>query len=282
MSVLNQILGQVAPLAVDLFRLCIWLVLLGAILIPLERLWPARRDKLLRKDVGVDLTYYFLNNYLPKLLLIPPIALLGWCLHFLVPAQLYAATGHLPLGVRLAAAFVLGDLGYYWFHRLSHEIPFLWRFHAVHHSAEHVDWLISARAHPLDVAFAHFGGLVPLYALGFTQPMTQQTDIAPLLFVIVGTTWGYFIHANLRWRMGWFEYVLSTPGFHHWHHTKLAPINRNYASMIPALDMMFGTFFLPKTLPEAYGIEAPMPPALLDQLVEPFTPLPATSSLPGE
>ena len=64
-----------------------------------------------------------------------------------------------------------GEIGYYWGHRWSHEIPFLWRFHSIHHSAEEIDFLVNTRAHPFDMVFGRFCGLVPMYVLGLGGPV---------------------------------------------------------------------------------------------------------------
>jgi sterol desaturase/sphingolipid hydroxylase (fatty acid hydroxylase superfamily) len=64
--------------------------------------------------------------------------------------------------------------------------------------------------------------------------------------------------------------LFSTPGFHHWHHTRTGPINRNYSSNLPWVDWIFGSLYLPKEWPSDYGIKAKMPEALVDQLVYPF------------
>ena len=151
-----------------------------------------------------------------------------------------------------------------------HEVPFLWRFHSVHHSPSRLYWLVGTKAHPLDIAFGHLSGLVPLYALGFAQPMATKPDLVAQLFVIIGMAWGFFIHANLSWRLGPAQYLVSTPAFHHWHHTKRDHINRNYAALVPALDMVFGTYYLPKDLPAEYGIVDPMPADMMRQLWVPF------------
>jgi hypothetical protein len=83
--------------------------------------------------------------------------------------------------------------------------------------------------------------------------------------------WGFFIHANLRWRFGPLEWLISTPAFHHWHHTLNGPINRNYASTLPWLDWIFRTHYLPSDAwPEAYGIKAEMPESLVEQLAYPL------------
>lgn len=257
-------------LILQLAHLLAWLALLTVIFVPLERIFAARRKKTLRRGLATDLGYYFLNTYAPQALLILPLAALGWALHFLVPAQVYAFSGALPLWARLVAGLVLGDVAYYWAHRLMHQAPFLWRFHAVHHAAEEIDWLVSSRAHPIDIAFGHFCGLVPLYALGLAQPLNNATDTAAQLFIVIGLTWSYFIHANLNWRFGWFERLISTPAFHHWHHTRTDHIDRNFAAMLPGLDLIFGTYYLPRQLPADYGVLHPIAPDMAGQLIEPF------------
>ncbi len=155
----------------------------------------------------------------------------------------------------------MGEIGFYWGHRWTHEVPLLWRFHAVHHAPEHIDWLVNTRAHPVDMVFTRLCGMVPLYVLGLGGPaqggaIAGADSVVPALVVIVGTLWGFFIHANVAWRFGPFEWLLATPAFHHWHHVVAGPINRNYAAMLPVLDRLFGTHHLPRReWPAAYGID---------------------------
>jgi len=154
--------------------------------------------RLFRKSFGTDLVYYFLSGLVPKLLLILPFTLLAAALHHSVGAAFYQRVGKLPLALRVAAALVVGEVGAYWGHRWSHESPFLWRFHAIHHSAEEMDWLVNSRAHPIDMVFVRLCGLVPMYVLGLAQPLADRLDLVPVLVTIAGTIWGFFIHSNLR------------------------------------------------------------------------------------
>jgi sterol desaturase/sphingolipid hydroxylase (fatty acid hydroxylase superfamily) len=272
MEILEQLQDTLPPFAVDVIRLAIWLLLLMVVFVPLERLFSVHPQKIFRKSLPADLAYYFLNSLLPKTILVIPMALAAWGLHSLTPAALHRLAASLPLWARLAAAMVVGEIGFYWGHRWTHEIPFLWRFHAIHHSAEEVDWLVNTRAHPLDIVFVRLCGFVPMYALGLAQPMRGKTlDLVPLLIMLVGTVWGFFIHANLRWRFGWLALLISTPAFHHWHHTNDEHINRNYASMLPWMDKLFGTWYLPRQWPVKYGIGSPVP-GLAGQLLLPFLP----------
>jgi sterol desaturase/sphingolipid hydroxylase (fatty acid hydroxylase superfamily) len=287
METLGQLQQSLPPLAFDTFRLCVWLLLLLVIFIPLERLWARHPQKIFRKGFLTDLGYYFLNSLVPKLLLTLPLSAIAWGVHRFVPGGMYSWAADMPLGMRFAAAMIVGEVGAYWGHRWMHEVPLLWRFHAIHHSAEEMDWLVNTRAHPLDMVFTRLCGLVPMYVLGLAQPAGNTLDLVPALYVLAGTVWSFFIHANVRWRFGWLEWLVSTPGFHHWHHTKDGPesIDKNYAAMFPWVDKLFGTLYLPKKQwPMKYGIDAPMAPGLAGQLLQPFAspgPLPLAAGEGG-
>jgi sterol desaturase/sphingolipid hydroxylase (fatty acid hydroxylase superfamily) len=262
-------------LVIDLFRLCIWLALLMAVFVPLERACALRRQKVFRKAFSTDLAYYFLSGILPNLLLVVPLTAIAGAMHHFVPSRLYLSVAAVPLWMRLPAAMVVGEVGVYWGHRWSHEIPLLWRFHAIHHSAEEIDWLVNVRAHPVDLIFTRLCGFVPMYVLGLAQPMGNRLDLVPILVSLIGTMWGFFIHANLNWRFGWLEWLISSPAFHHWHHTNDGPdrVNKNYAAMLPWVDKCFGTFYLPRReWPVKYGIDTPMAATLAGQLLQPLVP----------
>jgi len=243
------------------------------IFLPMEHLFAIRSQKKMRAGFVRDLVYYFLNNLLPGFLLVVPTTLIVWALHRLIPGGLHHWVAGLPIGARYGAALVMAEIGFYWGHRWSHEFPVLWRFHSVHHAAEKMDWLVNTRAHPLDLVFTRACGFVPIYVLGLAQPMGDRLDWVPIGVTLVSSLWGYFIHANVRWRFGWLEYLVATPAFHHWHHTNDGPkvINKNYAALLPWLDKLFGTLHLPMGAhPEAYGIDQPMSPTLHGQLLHPF------------
>jgi sterol desaturase/sphingolipid hydroxylase (fatty acid hydroxylase superfamily) len=267
---------------IDIARASLWLAALVVIFVPLERLFAAHPQKILRKGIGVDLGYYLLSSLLPAILLSAPIGLLAWIAHRCVPHAVVETMAAQPLWARVLIGMVAGEVGYYWGHRLSHEIPFLWQFHSIHHSAEHVDFLVNTRAHPIDLVFGRFCSLVPIYILGLGSPDGGPAGSqVPVLVALIGTLWGFFIHANLRWRFGPLEWLVSTPAFHHWHHTRTGPINRNYASTLPWLDRIFGTHYLPANeLPTAYGITAPLPDSLLGQLTYPLQPRPPIADAP--
>ena len=258
---------------IEILRLVAWLLLLLAIFIPLERLWAVHPQRIFRREVWLDLGYYFLNSLLLTTLLVVPIAVLARLLHALVPGPLLALAGGLAFAPRVALAMLVGEFGAYWAHRWMHEVPFLWRFHAVHHNAEQIDWLVGTRAHPLDLVFTRVSAFIPMYVLGLAKPVENTADPVWVAIVIIGTIWGFFIHANARLRFGPLEWLVTTPAFHHWHHTNDARRDNNYSSLLPVMDWLFGTFYLPsRQWPPCYGIDNPLPDGLGEQLVYPLLP----------
>jgi sterol desaturase/sphingolipid hydroxylase (fatty acid hydroxylase superfamily) len=261
-------------------RLCAWLALLAAVFLPLERLFALHPRKFFGKSLAQDLGYYFINGLVPSLLMAAPLSLVAYGAHALVPARVHAEVAAWPIWERALAGLVVSEIGFYWGHRWAHAIPFLWRFHAIHHSAREIYFLISARAHPIDNAFIRLCGFVPVYVLGIATPLTRDGGTVSALLVIALTTWGFFIHSNLRWRLGPLEWLVATPHFHHWHHTLGEERDRNFASMLPVMDWAFGTLHLPRgKWPAGYGIDAPVPASLGRQLAHPFVPRPARAAV---
>jgi sterol desaturase/sphingolipid hydroxylase (fatty acid hydroxylase superfamily) len=140
-------------------------------------------------------------------------------------------------------------------------------------------WLVNTRAHPVDLVFTRLCALVPLYVLGLVQPAGQAVDGLPLAVALLTSVWGYVIHANLRWRFGWLEGIVSTPAFHHHHHRDVGAGGFNHANFAPTLaivDRLFGTYEAPRSWPERYGSADDVGRTMIDQIMLPFMPaLPA-------
>ena len=145
-------------------QVLVGVALLGLVLVPLERAVPLKRQRVLRPGLVTDLTHLLLNT-VP--VAVATVALVVATALPFVPLRRLDLEAALPgpLSATLAAVVVL--LGSYWGHRLTHQVPFLWRFHAVHHSIEHMDWLAAARLHPLDAGFTQACFALPLFALGY-------------------------------------------------------------------------------------------------------------------
>jgi sterol desaturase/sphingolipid hydroxylase (fatty acid hydroxylase superfamily) len=181
----------------------------------------------------------------------------------------------LPFWVQLPIYVVASDVLLYWTHRLFHGAS-LWRFHAIHHSAEEVDWTTAYRFHPVNLWLGSFLVAAVMLFLGISPTVM-------LFLVAFDTTTAAFVHANLNWTLGPLKYVLATPVFHRWHHTPLDQGgNSNFGSLFSLWDVLFGTFHMPEhALPAHYGIDDPQfPHGFLGQTVHPFRDL-IQSSVPG-
>jgi sterol desaturase/sphingolipid hydroxylase (fatty acid hydroxylase superfamily) len=269
----RPILQHLHHLGILLAALSGWFVLLALIFVPLERLFPLRPGKIFRAELLADLGYYFLNAIVPGLVLAVPLGWAAWVAHRMIPVGVTAAFAHWPVGLRLFTSLVVAEIGLYWGHRWCHEVPLLWRFHVVHHSPTHIDWLVNSRAHPVDFIFTRLCGLVPLYALGLGNPVDGNPGAITILVMFLGPIWGFFIHANIKWRFGKLEWLIATPAFHHWHHTNdsLAVINKNYAPMFPWVDRLFGSFHLPRGRQSVrFGTDSSVAPDMVGQLIDPF------------
>src|SRR5471030_986788 len=113
----------------DVWRLAIWLVILVAIFVPLERLCALHPARIWRKQIGVDLAWYFVNSLVPAAVLSVPLALLSRALGAMDPGGFYSAVAAWPLWLRLVLMLMVNDIGAYWGHRALHASPLLWRFH---------------------------------------------------------------------------------------------------------------------------------------------------------
>jgi len=253
-------------------RLAIWLALLTVIFVPLERLCALHPAKIWRKQIGVDIAYYFINSLLPAALLSLPLAFLARALRGLDPGGYYSSVALWPLWLKAPLILFVSDFGVYWGHRALHGIPVLWRFHAIHHSAEEMDWLVNTRAHPVDMVLVRLSGFTPVYLLGLAQATGSRLDPTVVIVTLFGILWTFFIHSNIRVRLGPLEWLISSPAFHHWHHCDNQCRERNYAFVFPVIDYMFGTAWLPKQWPAGYGVDEKIPPTLAGQFFEPFEP----------
>lgn len=238
----------------------------------LERIVPYREGWLhSRGDVRVDLSHMIVSGGF-ALQLLRPLALatavvVGGFLSAHVSATLWPRDwGLVP---QLVLALIVGEFFLYWVHRLGHEWEWLWRFHAVHHSAPRLYFLNAVRFHPVDLAISNYAPFVPLVALGAGVEVMA-------LFAVVSAVHGIFQHANLPLRCGPLNWFFSMAELHRWHHSQLlAEANTNFGQNLIVWDVIFGTRFLPKDRepPEEIGIaDLPdFPMDYLGQLLSPFT-----------
>jgi len=253
--------GTTAYVGLDWFLLNV--LLLALIFVPLERLFARLTTQpIFRTAWQTDLTHFTISHLLVQvtvlLTLAPATLLFGWA----VRPEIQSAIQSQPLVLQFVAIVIVADLSEYVVHRAFHRVPWLWRFHAIHHSAEAMDWLASARLHLVDIVVTRGLSFVPLFILGFSAPVLY----AYLIFVSFHAV---FIHANVRFRFRAIERFVVTPRFHHWHHAvEPEAVDRNFAIHLPIIDRLFGTAYFPEgRWPSAYGLAgSPVPDGWLRQL----------------
>jgi sterol desaturase/sphingolipid hydroxylase (fatty acid hydroxylase superfamily) len=250
----------------------------AAVFVPLERAFVRRAgrglgDRSLRLDALFFFGQYALWNGLT-------FSFLAWAQHALA-GRLGGASARfasLPFAVQVVAAVLLGDLTVYFFHRACHRFDVLWRFHAVHHSAERLDWVAAHREHPVDGLLTALASNLPAFLLGF-----RPQAIAP--FLIFRGVWAVLVHANVRIPLGPLKWLLGSPDLHHWHHARAPRTTQNFANVAPFIDVLFGTHHDPG--PDAdYALGADLPTrSYVGHLVAPLSVgqrriLPASASTP--
>ena len=174
---------------------------------------------------------------------------------------------HWPLLAQLLLSWVVVEGFAYWPHRWLHEVPWLWRFHATHHSPERLYWLNATRAHPLEHVFRSCFNMLPLALAGASIELVALQGITDAVV-------GLFQHANVDIRLGPLNYVFSAAPVHRWHHARSrAEADHNYGDNFIFWDLVFGTYYRPRGREvEALGITglAAFPRGYLAQLVSPL------------
>jgi sterol desaturase/sphingolipid hydroxylase (fatty acid hydroxylase superfamily) len=241
------------------------MLFLFIIFLPMEISFPANPlQKVFRKGWFTD-AFFFFGQYLFWGGLVTSVILFfSDSLQSFLPNNFKTFISTQPFWLQVIEVIVLSDLLIYWGHRLQHHNSFLWRFHKIHHSAPHLDWLAAHREHPLDSIYTI--GIINLPALVFNFPLKMIIG-----FIAFRGIWAIFIHTNVRISFGPLRTLIGAPELHHHHHD----INiraGNYANLSPLMDILFGTYVNPPTEPKQIGIREPLPNNYLGQLIWPLLP----------
>jgi sterol desaturase/sphingolipid hydroxylase (fatty acid hydroxylase superfamily) len=249
-----------------------WFILdlLGSslIFIFVEKLFAHRRDQpVFRAEWQTDFHHFIVNHMVVGFVLLATNLMVhkffGWAGNDGIRGWVQS----LPFWVAVLLIVLVADFVQYWTHRAYHEVPVLWRLHAVHHSAKSMDWLAGSRQHIVELLITRTLVLAPIYVLGFSK------EVIDAYIVIVGFQ-AVFNHANVSVRLGPLRYLIVTPNFHHWHHSQdQAALDRNYSAHFAFLDYLFGTAVKSDQLwPEKYGVLGDyVPNGFVKQFKFPFT-----------
>jgi sterol desaturase/sphingolipid hydroxylase (fatty acid hydroxylase superfamily) len=248
-----------------------WFILdlLGSswIFIVIEKLFALRKAQpVFRPEWQTDLHHFIVNHMVVGFVLLATNLMVhqffGWATHEGVRGWVQG----MNFWAALFLIILVADLVQYWTHRAYHEVPTLWRLHAVHHSVKSMDWLAGSRQHILELIITRTLVLSPIYVLGFSK------EVIDAYIIVVGFQ-AVFNHANVSVRLGPFRYLIVTPNFHHWHHSQdNEAIDKNYAAHFAFLDYLFGTAVKSdRPWPDQYGVVGDyVPNGFFKQLQFPF------------
>lgn len=243
------------------------IVVLFVLVAPFEKLYPRQKGQKVRRPlVTTDISFALLSPLLNGFGIAALILIGGLSFFWLPGLAVSPLVAMIPSFALPIVGFLLFDFVSYWTHRCAHEVPFMWRFHMVHHSPEHMDWVSGFRVHPFD-------GVVIAPAFFFLLGAGFAAELAGI-FAVFQIILGIFFHANVRVRWRLVDRIAANPEFHHWHHASEADaVGHNYGAALPWWDQAFGTFFMPKhktgRRPQHYGVSEPLPRNLLGQLTYP-------------
>ena len=249
-----------------------WFILdlLGSslIFVFIEKLFALRREQpVFRAEWQVDMQHFIVNHMIVGFVLLATNLLVHKLFGWAAKDGIQAWVRDLPYPVALFMIILVADLVQYATHRAYHEVPTLWRLHAVHHSVKSMDWLAGSRQHVLELLITRTLVLAPIFVLGFDK------GVIDTYIVIVGFQ-AVFNHANVSVRLGPLRYLIVTPNFHHWHHSQDdEAIDKNYAAHFAFIDYLFGTAVKSDAKwPKQYGVVGDyVPDRFWKQVKFPFT-----------
>lgn len=182
----------------------------------------------------------------------------------------------------LVAAFaimMIANFFYYWLHRAQHRIPWLWRFHRVHHSITEMS-ATSSYHHFAEDLFQFTAVTVPMAFL-----LGVATGPVPWIVLTIASTHAYFIHSSANINIGPLRYILGENRFHRIHHSlEERHFDRNFATLTPLWDVLFGTAYFPRAdeWPNVGLSDIPEPKTMRDYLLMPFRPSGAVGQEHGQ
>ncbi len=238
-------------------------VIIGEQVLPYAAAWNRSH-----RDTLTDLLHSTLSNGGVSALVRPAIlGLAAWLATAVeVPWSIWPTGWPWPL--QLALALTAAEFAHYWIHRGMHTVGWLWKLHAIHHSAPRLYWLNAGRSHPLAVTVILLFDLPAMLLLG-------APDAALAMYLVATAIHGLFQHCNIDLRLGPLNHVFSMAELHRWHHARTGPgAFANYGGNLIIWDTVFGTRYLPDAgiAPDAIGFEGDeaYPTGFLGQLAAPF------------
>lgn len=226
-----------------------WLIAISLVVYALELLFPWRKDQpRIRQDFWLDAFYMFFNFFIFSLVGYAAVSnvavlafndFLAWA--FGIRNLVAINVASLPHWAQLLTLFFLRDFIQWNIHRLLHRVPWLWKFHKVHHSVAQMGFAAHLRYHFMENIVYRTLEYIPLAMIGF--------GISDFILVhLFAITIGHLNHANVKLPLGPLRYLLNNPQMHIWHHAKELPKGSygvNYGITLSIWDYLFRTNWMP-------------------------------------
>jgi sterol desaturase/sphingolipid hydroxylase (fatty acid hydroxylase superfamily) len=255
-----------------------FLIVASLVVWGLEYLMPWRKKQnIIRKDFWLDGFYMFFNFYIFSLLLAAALSNVSYKAMMSVLKPLGYDGGHLidfsslHWGWQLIILFIIADFVQWSIHNMLHRVPFLWKFHKVHHSVKEMGFAAHLRYHFLETFVYQSLKYISLSMIfGFAL---ENAFIVYTFTVLIG----HLNHANINLDYGPLKYVLNNPKMHIWHHAKELPSSHpkgmNFGISLSLWDYLFGTNYIPsdgRDIELGFPNDENYPEGFVGQVVKPF------------
>ena len=228
-----------------------WLVGLSLLVFAFEIIIPWRKKQpIFRKGFWLDAFYMIFNFFLFSLIGYNALSNVGVELFndflglFGIDNLVAIEVQDFPVWAQLIIMFIIADFIQWNVHRMLHRVPWLWKFHQVHHSVKEMGFAAQFRFHFVETLVYKSAQYIPLAMIGFG---IEQFFVVHMFSVFIG----HLNHANLDWSYGPLGYVLNNPRMHIWHHAKELPpehkYGMNFGLSLSIWDYLFGTAYIPRS-----------------------------------
>ena len=254
-----------------------WLIAISLAVYALELLFPWRKkQEAIRKDFWLDTFYMFFNVFIFSVIGFAALSEVFVVLFnnflgnvFGIRNLVAIEISSWPSWSQLLTLFVVRDFVQWNVHRLLHQVPWLWKFHKVHHSVEEMGYAAHLRYHFMETIVYRTIEYIPLAMIGF--------GLQPFIIVhLFALTIGHLNHANIYLPLGPLKYIFNNPQMHIWHHAKELPAGSygiNYGISLSVWDYLFGTTWMPhdgRDIPLGFPDVEKYPDDFWRQVKEPF------------
>lgn len=264
-----------------------WLIAISLVFWMVEYLTPWRKKQsIIRKDFFLDGFYMFFNFFFFQLILFIALAnMISAAFNDLLALAginntMAISVASLPHWSQLLILFFVRDFIHFNIHILLHRVPFLWKFHKVHHSVKEMGFAAHLRFHWMEIIVYRTLEYIPLSLIGF-----GITDF--IIVHLFALAIGHSNHSNYYLPFGKLKYFFNSPQMHIWHHAKEIPnkYGVNFGLSLSIWDYLYGTNYVPENgrdIELGFHDEKDFPESFLGQVTYPLNEIISKHKLKNE